>query len=97
MTSDHKTHHVSIPIEKQIDEKIYTEKQGQYLAFIYYYTKINGQSPAESDMQRYFNVSPPSVHRIIIELEKKNLIERERKKSRSIKIKLDIEQLPQLI
>jgi repressor LexA len=97
MTSDHKTLDVSIPIEKKINENIYTEKQGQYLAFIHYYTKINGQPPAESDMQRYFNVSPPSVHCIIIELEKKNLIERERKKSRSIKIRINIEQLPQLI
>jgi hypothetical protein len=28
----------------------YTHKQGQYLAFIYYYTKINGRPPAETDM-----------------------------------------------
>jgi len=26
--------------------KPYTEKQGQYLAFIYYYAKINGRAPA---------------------------------------------------
>jgi repressor LexA len=31
-----------------------TEKQGQYLAFIYYYTKANGRPPAEADMQQYF-------------------------------------------
>lgn len=96
MASDHKTHHLSIPIAEQIDEKFYTEKQGQYLAFIYYYTKINGQPPAENDMQRYFNVSPPSVHRMIVELEKKNLIERERQRSRSIKVRVAIGQLPQL-
>ena len=35
----------------------YTPKQGQYLAFIYCYTKLNGQAPAEADIQRYFNVS----------------------------------------
>ncbi len=40
----------------------YTKKQGQYLAFIYYYTKIHGYPPAEADLQRYFKVSPPSVH-----------------------------------
>ena len=28
-------------------------KQGQYLAFIHYYTKVNGKPPAEADMQRY--------------------------------------------
>ncbi len=32
----------------------YTEKQGQYLAFVHYYTKIHGYPPAEADMQRYF-------------------------------------------
>lgn len=88
---------MSIQKKEQIDENTYTEKQGQYLAFIYYYTKINGQPPAETDMQRYFKVSPPSVHRMIVELEKKNLIEREKKKSRNLKIRLTVAQLPQLI
>lgn len=80
-----------------LEEKKITEKQGQYLAFIYYYIKINGQSPAETDMQRYFNVSPPSVHRMIVELEKKSLIERKKGKARSLKIMLPPAQLPQLI
>ena len=39
-------------------ELTYTATQGQYLAFIYYYTKIHGVPPAEADMQRYFKVSP---------------------------------------
>lgn len=30
----------------------FTEKQGQYLAFIYMYTLVNDQPPAEADMQR---------------------------------------------
>ncbi len=34
----------------------FTAKQGQYLAFIFYYTKIHGFAPAESDMQKYFGV-----------------------------------------
>lgn len=41
----------------------YTPRQGQCLAFIYYYTKLHGQPPAESDMQRYVKVSDPAVHR----------------------------------
>lgn len=97
MTSDHKTIDVSIFQKEKVEEKKYTEKQGQYLAFIYYYIKINGQAPAETDIQRYFNVSPPSVHRMIVELEKKDLIERERGKPRSLRIKLSEAQLPQLI
>ena len=39
-----------------------TPKQGQYLAFLYYYTKVNRHAPAEADMQAYFGVTPPSVH-----------------------------------
>ena len=42
------------------EEIIYTEKQGQYLAFIFYYTKINGIPPAPIDLQRYFAVTPPT-------------------------------------
>ena len=40
----------------------FTAKQGQYLAFIYNYTKIHRQAPAESDLERYFRVSPPAIH-----------------------------------
>ena len=39
----------------------FTAKQGQYLTFIYYYTKIHGRAPAEAELQEYFKVSPPSV------------------------------------
>jgi Mn-dependent DtxR family transcriptional regulator len=53
----------------------FTEKQGQYLAFIYYYTKLNGRAPAEADMQRYFRVTPPSVHQMVVTLEANCLIE----------------------
>ena len=42
----------------------YTDKQGQYLAFINYYTKIHGRAPSESDIQSYFRVSPPTVHQM---------------------------------
>jgi len=36
--------------------ELYTAKQGQYLAFIYYYTKIHGTPPAEADVRRFFRV-----------------------------------------
>jgi Mn-dependent DtxR family transcriptional regulator len=51
----------------------YTEKQGQYLAFIYYYTKIHGVAPAEAEMQRYFGVTPPAVHQMVLSLERKGM------------------------
>ena len=40
----------------------FTDKQGQYLAFIDAYMRVHGRPPAETDMQRHFGVSPPSVH-----------------------------------
>ena len=75
----------------------YTSKQGQYLAFIYYYSKINGQAPSEADIQRYFQVSPPSVHQMILTLEKHGFIERKPGQGRSIKLLLTREQLPDLV
>jgi hypothetical protein len=48
----------------------FTEKQGQYLAFIWAYRQLNGQSPAERDMQRHFRVTPPSVHQMVLTLER---------------------------
>jgi DNA-binding MarR family transcriptional regulator len=72
----------------------FTDKQGQYLAFIYAYTKVNGRPPAEADMQRHFGVTPPSVHRMVMELEERGLIRRVPGLARSIQITLAPEQLP---
>lgn len=74
----------------------YTPKQGQYLAFIYYYTKLNGCPPAEADMQKFFKVTPPSVHQMILSLEKRGFIEKIPGKPRSISILLPPEELPEL-
>ncbi len=74
----------------------YTEKQGQYLAFIHSYTLINGRPPAEADMQRFFHVSPPTVHQMVLTLEERGFIAREPGKSRSIQILLPPDQLPRL-
>jgi Mn-dependent DtxR family transcriptional regulator len=76
--------------------KRYTDKQGQYLAFIYYYTKMNGRPPAELDMQKYFRVTPPSVHQMVLTLEQRGLIERTPWQSRSIRLLLPREELPDL-
>ena len=72
----------------------FTEKQGQYLAFIYTYSHIFGQSPAEKDIQRHFRVSPPSVHQMIVTLERNGLISRQPGIPRSIRILLPPENLP---
>jgi repressor LexA len=75
---------------------LFTAKQGQYLAFIFHYTKIHRVAPAESDMQNYFRVSPPSVHQMVITLEKNGLIERTPGRARSIRVLVPREQLPSL-
>jgi Mn-dependent DtxR family transcriptional regulator len=54
----------------------FTDKQGQYLAFIYAYSRIFRTPPAEADMQRHFQVSPPSVHQMVLTLERAGLIRR---------------------
>ena len=74
----------------------YTHLQGQYLAFIYNYTKINRCPPAEADMQRYFRVSPPPVHQMIVRLEENGFVKRAPGQARSIELLLPLEQLPRL-
>jgi repressor LexA len=76
--------------------KPYTQKQGQYLAFIYYYGKLHGRPPAEADMQQYFRVSPPSVHQMVLTLERRGLIERTPWQARSIRLLISREELPEL-
>ncbi|MGY8678393.1 hypothetical protein Q2941_11345 [Bradyrhizobium sp. UFLA05-153] len=49
--------------------KTFTPKQVQYLAFIHLYTRLRRRPPAETDMQEYFRVSPPSVHQMVLTLE----------------------------
>ena len=74
----------------------FTEKQGQYLAFIYAYTRVNARPPAEIDMQRYFNVTPPSVHQMVLTLERAGLIRRQPRVARSIAVLVNPERLPRL-
>ncbi len=77
-------------------DQSYTPKQGQYLAFIYYYTKLHRRAPSEADIQRYFNAFPPTVHQMIVNLEKQGCIERTPGQARSIRLLLPREQLPDL-
>jgi Mn-dependent DtxR family transcriptional regulator len=79
-----------------VTKKAYTAKQGQYLAFIFYYTKIHGVAPAESDMQNYFKVSPPSVHQMVLTLEANGFIARIPGQGRSIRLLIAREELPDL-
>src|SRR5208283_711068 len=72
----------------------FTPKQGQYLAFIDAYARLHRRPPAEADMQRYFGVTPPSVHQMILTLERAGLIRRRPGVPRSIEVLVLPEHLP---
>jgi hypothetical protein len=55
------------------DDQDLTEKQGQYLASICTYTHLFRRPPAETDVQRHFRVSLPSVRQMIVTLERNGL------------------------
>lgn len=74
----------------------FTEKQGQYLAFIFYYTKIHRRPPAESDIQAYFRTSPPSVHQMVVTLFEKGLISKEPGQARTIRVLVPENEIPKL-
>jgi len=74
----------------------FTEKQGQYLAFIYAYTRVLGRPPAEADMQRHFKVTAPTVHQMVLTLERAGLIRRQPGVARSIEVLIAPELLPVL-
>ncbi len=74
----------------------YTAKQGQFLAYIFYYTKIHGVAPSEADMQRYFQLTPPSVHQMVLRLEAQGFIARTPWAARSIRLLVPEAALPRL-
>ena len=89
-------HTAAGPVEKPKPAANCTPKEGRYLAYIYYYTKLHRQAPAERDMQQYFQLTPPAVHDMIVKLEKRGFISREPGKPRSIRLLLTRDQLPDL-
>jgi DNA-binding MarR family transcriptional regulator len=73
-----------------------TTRQGQFLAYIHQYSVLNGCAPAEADMQRYFQITPPSVHSMVLTLERRGFIRRVPGQARSIVLAERPESLPQL-
>ena len=74
----------------------YTERQGQFLAYIHQYSIVNGCAPAEADMQRFFQITPPSVHSMVLTLERRGFIQRVPRQARSITMIVSPESLPPL-
>jgi hypothetical protein len=53
--------------------KIFTPKQGRYLAYIHLYTRLHRRPPAETDIQQYFRVTPPSVNQMGVDARTRGL------------------------
>ncbi len=90
---------VSIEVAPKLDPNVkpfFTAKQGQCLAYIALYTKVHRCPPAESDLQRYFRVSGPSIHEMIRTLERNGLLEKTPRVARSIRLLVAPEHLPPL-
>jgi DNA-binding MarR family transcriptional regulator len=81
-------------LSASLDSAEWTWLQGQYLAFIYAYTTIHNQAPAERDMQQFFHVTPPTVHNMLKLLEHHGFIQRHPGVARSIQLLVPPEKLP---
>jgi DNA-binding MarR family transcriptional regulator len=88
--------HENAPMSMVSSKPRFTEKQGQYLAFIHTYVLLHRRPPAEADMERYFGVTPPSVHRMVVELERRGLIHRLPGQPRSITLRIPPDEIPRL-
>lgn len=87
--------HIADPVSSTSPPR-FTDKQGQYLAFIHTYELLNRRAPAEADFQRFFLVTPPAVHQMIVTLERNGWISRVSGQARSIKLLVPAENLPRL-
>ena len=67
-----------------------TKRQLDYLLFIAKYLGRYGRAPAESDIERHFLVSAPSVNQMMQMLERRGFISREPGVPRSARICIDL-------
>jgi repressor LexA len=74
----------------------FTHRQGQFLAFIHLYRLLHKRGPAELEMVKFFRVTPPSVHGMIVKLEELGLITREPGVPRSTRVAIPEGEIPAL-
>lgn len=76
-----------------------TPRQGQFLAYIHQYVQRNhaGVAPTHAALQRFFNLTAPSVNSMLVRLEQRGFIRRTPGKARGITLTLvDPSVLPEL-
>jgi hypothetical protein len=74
----------------------FTQRQGQFLAFIHLYRLLHRRGPAELDMVTFFRVTPPSVHSMVVKLDELGLITREPGVPRSACVTIPVDEIPEL-
>jgi repressor LexA len=67
-----------------------TKRQLEYLLFIAKYIRRYGRAPAESDIERHFLVSAPTVNQMMHMLERRGFIARQAGVPRSTTICIDL-------
>ncbi len=70
-----------------------TKRQLDYLLFIRKYMERYGRAPAESDIERHFMVSAPSVNQMMQMLERRGFISRQPGVPRSARLCIDLDAL----
>ncbi len=73
-----------------------THKQGQLLAYVYYYTKVHRIPPAENEIARFLGIQGPSAHQMILRLEKRGCLSRTPGQPRKLNVLLPREEIPDL-
>ena len=75
-----------------------TRQQGQFLAFIREYIMRNeaGVAPTHAALQRFFQLTPPSVNSMLIRLEQRGFIRRVPHQARSIELTIAPDRIPPL-
>jgi len=75
-----------------------TPRQGQFLAYIRAYMESNrfGVAPTHADLQKFFNLTAPSVNSMLGRLEQREFIRRTPGVARGIELCIDAERIPPL-
>jgi Mn-dependent DtxR family transcriptional regulator len=73
-----------------------TRKQGQLLAYVYWYTKVHRIPPSENEVAEFLAIRGPSAHQMIVNLAEKGFLQRTPGQPRTLKVLLPSEELPDL-
>lgn len=73
-----------------------TRRQGQLVAYVYWYTKIHRRAPSENEIAEFLGMYGPSAHQMILRLEAAGFVSRIPGTPRSLKVLIPREEIPEL-